>query len=187
MKKLIGSFIVTIIAITITIASTTSTLSSYALADDETVYVQAAKTKLLSDAQMNAGLVSELKRGDSLKVLKKQGLWLQVSVNGASDNAKKAASLVGWISKITVGPNPPVGEAEISAKLGDDKNLTKAARRRASSYSVSASSRGLASGNRQREGRETYESDPKAVEKMEKQGVPEKDVNKFKKDVKLGE
>ncbi|MCM2279219.1 MAG: SH3 domain-containing protein [Oligoflexia bacterium] len=143
----------------------------------ETLYVQPAQTPLKSAPQMNAANITQLRRGEALTVLKKEGIWFQVT----------AGKSTGWISKLFVNTSKPVGEAELSKELADDKNLGKASRRRVSSYAASASTRGLTAGNRMREGRETYQSDFKAVEKMEELKVPENELRNFQQAGKLGQ
>ncbi|MEO5971456.1 MAG: hypothetical protein ABIQ95_16140 [Bdellovibrionia bacterium] len=145
--------------------------------ESERVYVQSVKADLKVEPQLNASSVLSLKRGAELLVIKKEGSWFNVS----------AAGKTGWISKLFVNSNRPVGEAELASELSNDKNLAKAARRRSASYSVSASTRGLTGGSRVREGREKYPSDYDAVDKIDKSKISEKDVKKFQEDGKLSQ
>jgi uncharacterized protein YgiM (DUF1202 family) len=156
-----------------------------AFADPEYVYVNPAKAQLRSEPKMNATVLNELPRGTKLKVSRKEGLWLQVSIEGKANASVKNAQS-GWMSKLFLSPNAPVGEAELG-NLANDNNLSKASRRRSSSYNVSASTRGLTAGNRGREGREKFQSDAEAVEKMDKAKPVEGEVRNFKKDGKLPE
>jgi uncharacterized protein YgiM (DUF1202 family) len=149
------------------------------LADSEVMYVNPAKAQLRSEPKMNAPVLKELVRGTKLTVLKKEGIWYEVATQAKSTEK-------GWISKLFISPNAPVGEAELS-NLANDANLGKASRRRSSSYNVSASTRGLTAGNRGREGREAYQSDSEAVEKMDKLKPAEGEIQKFKKSGKLPE
>jgi hypothetical protein len=140
---------------------------------DETMYVQAVKIELKGAPQMNAAKVADLKRGDELKVLKKDGLWYQV---------KSGASL-GFISKMFVSPNKPVGNADLNADV--QVSLEKTSRRRSSSYSVSASTRGLSADARVRDGREMYRSDYEALKEVEGYEVKKGDLDNFQRSAKL--
>lgn len=151
-------------------------LSSFAFAGEERVYVTSEKAQVKVDPRMDSHVLEELQRGAELKVLKKQGHWFQVSVN----------SKTGWVSRLFVSSHKPVGEADAS-QLAADEKLAGAARRRASSYNVSASTRGLSAEKRGREGREVYQADPAAIDEMEKAKPDENQLRKFKNQGKLSE
>lgn len=143
-----------------------------------TIYVQALKTQLKSEPKFQSTPVVELQRGEILKVLKRQGDWIQVSATPKSTGGGKTVE--GWIGRLFVANQAPVGALELSQKLQNDEGLATAARKRPSSYSVSASTRGLmATGNRVREGREKYEFDEEAVRKLDNLELDEKDVIQF--------
>ena len=149
--------------------------TSQALADStETVYVQAVKVELKNAPKMNAGKVVELKRGDSLSVIKKQDTWYQVRSGGSE----------GWVSKLFVSQIKPVGAAELSSGVGE--SLEKASRRRASSYAVSASTRGLSATDRVREGQGQYRADFEALKEMESYDVSGEHLKNFQKSGKVG-
>ena len=142
------------------------------------LYVQTATAQLKASPKGDAAVTATVKRGDKLTSQAKDGVWFQVTgPNGAK----------GWISKIVVANHAPVGNGDVDKALAADQNLGKAAHKRAGSVSVSASSRGLVSGNRTREGREKYESDDEAVQKLDGQKVDEKELQKFKQDGKMAE
>ena len=146
----------------------------------EKIYVQSVKADLKTEPKLTATSVLSLRRGAELLVLKKEGAWLNVT----------SAGKTGWISKLFVNSNKPVGAAELATELLSDQGLAKATRRRSSSYAVSASTRGLTAGSRTREGREKYQADYDAVDKLEKtdqKTLSEKDVRKFQDDGKLGQ
>lgn len=135
--------------------------------DTETVYVQAAQVDLKSAPQAGAAKVTKLRRSDSLQVLKKEGLWYQVKTGAHS----------GWISRLFVSEHKPVGSAELAKDVGD--SLEKASRRRASSYTVSATTRGLQAESRAREGREQYQSDFEALNRMENYRFDPNELDSF--------
>ena len=130
----------------------------------------------MSSAPVSAG--GALKRGDRLHVIKKQGLWLNVETDAHNQ---------GWISKLFVDHSKPTTEAELVKELDSDQSLAKTARIRSSSYSASATTRGLIAGNRVREGRDKYESDPDAIKRMDSFTLPENELRKFQEVGKLGE
>jgi hypothetical protein len=147
----------------------------------EKVYVQSVKVDLKAEPKLGGSTLISLKRGDELVVQKKEGTWYNVKWTDSSGVKN------GWISKLFVNSNKPVGEAELAAELSTDQSLAKAARRRSSSYSVSASTRGLTGGSRSREGREKYQSDFEAVDKIEKTTVSDQDLRKFQESGKLNQ
>lgn len=140
---------------------------------EETMYVQAVKIELKGAPQMNAAKVADLKRGDELKVIKKDGLWYQV----------KAGAAAGFISRMFVSPNKPVGNADLNADV--QVSLEKTSRRRSSSYSVSASTRGLSADARVRDGREMYRTDYDALKEVEAYEVKKGDLDNFQRSAKL--
>ena len=168
-KKFLHFFLILLSAFTLT------PCQKRAHAESEKLYVQSVKANLMAEPQLNSRSLAILKRGTELKVIRKEGTWYQVS----------ALEKSGWVSKLFVNPTQPMGEAQLATELSQDKNLNKAARRRSSSYGVSASTRGLTSGSRVREGREKYPSDYEAVDKIDKQKAEEHEVDQFKKEGKL--
>lgn len=150
------------------------------LATDEILYVNSEKTQLRSEPQITSSALVEIPRGTALVVLKRDGIWFQVSTQTQD-------SKTGWVSKLFVSSRKPVGEAQVS-HLASDSNLSKTSRRRASSYSVSASTRGLsAESKRSREGRDSYQTDFSSVEKMEKKKIDQNELRNFKNQGKLNE
>ncbi|MFZ9596596.1 MAG: SH3 domain-containing protein [Bdellovibrionia bacterium] len=141
----------------------------------EQLYVQPVHAELKQDPQFNAKKVMDLKRGNLLQVIKKEGNWVQVRFNQKS----------GWVSKLFLNSQKPLKEAELNQELARDENLAKASRRRASSYTVSAATRGLTSSNRTRNGREKYPSDFSGVEKLNQIKVEDKKLLEFKKEGQL--
>ncbi len=143
-------------------------------ASAETLYVQAAQTDLKQASAMNAPRVATLKRGDSLDVQEKQGIWYRVTASGNS----------GWVSKLFVSANKPVGSADLNKEV--QVSLEKASRRRSSSYSVAASTRGLSAVGRAREGRDAYESDFDALREIENFSLSTGKLDNFKRSARLG-
>ena len=105
---------------------------------------------------MNADPVGQVKRGDKVTVLKKEGIWFQI----------RTAEKTGWVSRLFLSSHVPIGQADLDKDV--PTTLEKANRRRSPAYAVSASARGLMIGDRARYGRELYETDFDALDRLEK-------------------
>ena len=147
--------------------------AGFVWAADDTVYVQSVKAQLKSEPKMDAQTVTDLQRGDVLKLIKEQGVWCQVKHKGKD----------GWISKLFVNKRKPIGQAELMQDA--ETTVAKTSRRRESSYAVSAATRGLTATMRTREGREQYQSDAKALEKVENFKIETSELTSFQKSAGL--
>jgi len=132
----------------------------------ETVYVHARQANILSGPSVKAPVVTLVKRGQALVVDAKQGRWLQVSVNNRQ----------GWVSRLLV-KNKPVMD-RVSVLQDADEQLQSNARRRASSATESAATRGLRSDDRLRLSDESV-VDFDSLERMEGLSVSEDDAVTF--------
>ncbi len=129
-----------------------------ALAHAETVYIQSLHADLRTSPAMNAPLMVRLNRGTALQITKHvNGLWLEATVQG-----KK-----GYITRLFVSDHKPIGAQSLVTDVKQNIN----ARRRSSSYAASASTRGLASTDRIREGRASP-ANAAALEAIEKEPQP---------------
>jgi hypothetical protein len=139
-------------------------------ANAETFYVQSVKTAVKDAPNAAAKQVIELTRGATVEVTEKQTLWYAVSVNGTK----------GWVNRLTLSPNKPVGKAELQGQL-ETASLEKASRKRPSgNVDTVASTRAvLAGSDRKRGDQEQYNSDFKTVEQMEKLKMKPDDIEKF--------
>jgi hypothetical protein len=137
------------------------------------MYVQAVHADLKDAPKMSAGKVATLTRGDELAIVSKESVWFEV---------KKGAAH-GWISRLFLSAHPPVGKADLQKDV--PATLEKASRRRPSSYAVAAATRGVMLGERAREGREMYETDYDALEKMEAVSIDQGKLDKFVTSAKL--
>ena len=149
-----------------------SLLSGIALA--ETVFVQAKTAKLRAGKTSLDRVVADLKYGEVLEVLKKEGDWLEV---------RTAAGVRGWIfANKTMATKPSSGD-EALAKLGKSFR-----RREASDVTASAGARGLDKAS------ETYankagisQKDRDAVDGMTAFQIADQEVEDFLKEGGLGE
>ena len=155
-----------------TVIVTVGVFSGIALA--ETVFVQAKTAKLRAGKTSLDRVVADLKYGEVLEVLKKEGDWLEVST---------AAGVRGWIfANKTMATKPSSGD-EALAKLGKSFR-----RREASDVTASAGARGLDKAS------ETYanksgitQQDRDSVDRMTAYQIADQEVEDFLKEGGLGE
>lgn len=138
---------------------------------DPMVYVQSQNTQIKKEAKPTAENLIDVKRGDELKLLSSQGMWLQVEFQGKS----------GWIMKLLTSPNKPVGQADLvnASKINSD---AKTSRRRSNEFAVSAAARGLAATERNRNSVNKQRSNRQAVSDLENIKIEEQEVDQFKKE-----
>ncbi len=134
----------------------------------EPLYVQAAKGALREKPELTAPILQELPRGTAFESIATEGAWYRVKIGVKT----------GFIHRLFVGKQKPL-ETDALQKLGEDQDLAKSVRRRSSSYSVAATTRGLTAGNRVREGRDRYPSDPEALQKIESRQIHPDSLRKF--------
>lgn len=140
------------------------------------VFVQAQSTQLRKEASTTASSLMDLKRGDELLVLKKEGLWLQVKVNNQID---------GWVPKILTSTIKPLGQAQLLKDTAKMDSTAKTSRRRTTDYAVSAATRGLSASERHRPGDESFRSNREAVEELEKIQLTPQQIKNFKTEAQL--
>ncbi len=144
------------------------------LAAAETVYVGATTAKLRSGKTSLDPAVAELKFGEALEVLRKEGGWLEV---------RTAAAVRGWIFANKTTPSKPAGGGDFLAKLGKSMRRTEA-----SEVTASAGARGLdkvSEGYAQRVG--ISQQDRDAVDRMTAYRLTDQEVEDFLRDGGLGE
>ena len=140
------------------------------------VYIQAQTTQLKSEPKSAAIVLAALKRGDEIAVLKADGQWLQV---------KTAKNIEGWVPKILTSSVKPLGQAQLLKDTANLDSNAKTSRRRTSDYAVSAATRGLSAGERRRPGDESFRSNRKAVDELEKIQITPEQTKKFKEEGQL--
>lgn len=155
--------------------------TSPCVADDTAVlYVHAVRADLKAEPKAGATAVSQLKRGVALVVEPQPSQapssphWVRVRVRGGAD------SQVGFVSKLFVRNHPPVGQADLDKDVKDN-SLEKASRRRTSSYSASAATRGYTESSRTRVGRAENATDEGALREVEAARPPAAQVEEFRK------
>ena len=131
----------------------------------ETMYVQSNQAKLMTEPAFKAKQLLLLQRADKVEVLEKAKRWYRVRHQGET----------GWVSKLLLAPQPPLNKA--SVLKGDNTTLQAQARRRASSTSSAAATRGLRQANQQNT--ESGKADFHAVDAMESVEVSPDEAKAF--------
>ena len=148
-------------------------LTSVALA--ETVFVQSKTAKLRSGKTSLDSVVADLKFGESLEVLGKEGNWLEVQTTRGAK---------GWIFAGKTTPTKPAGgEDDVLAKLGKSFRRTEA-----EDVTASAGARGLdkvSEGYANRVGITQQHRD--AIDRMAAYRISDQEVEDFLKQGRLGE
>lgn len=152
-------------------------LSTRLLAAEPTnVFVQSQNTQLRQEPSASSSSLMDLKRGDELQVLKKEGMWLQVKANNQTE---------GWVPKILTSTVKPLGQAQLLKDTAKIDSNAKTSRRRTTDYAVSAATRGLSASERHRPGDESFRSNRKAVDELEKVQITPQQIKNFKDEAKL--
>lgn len=149
----------------------TSALKAFAA---ETVFVNALKVKIYSEAKSSSSVLAESNRGDSLTVSGADGNWLHVSVKGQT----------GWISKLFTSKTPPLKSDDLSKFNSLDKDKVGRVRL---NYENKGAARGLTDSG-PRVSRNSYESDQKkyeAIQFIENQKTDADTIKKFQNEGKL--
>lgn len=136
---------------------------------DETMYVQSASAKLLSDKSFSSAIVLEIHKGEAIKVKSTSGRWTEAVYKNKS----------GWISTLLLAKNPPLEKVTV---ITEDAALGNNARRRASTVATAGATRGLTSDNRQR-ANEDVTINRRAVLKLEQSDISASELAQFRKEL----
>jgi hypothetical protein len=140
----------------------------------ETVYVQARTAQLRSGKTSLDQVVANLRYGDPLEVLKKEGSWLQVKTESGAQ---------GWIYAGKTSKTKPSGGDNGLAQLGRSMRGSEA-----SAVTASAGARGLdkvSEGYANRAG--ISQKDRDTVDRMTAYQIADQEVEEFLKEGGLGE
>ena len=133
---------------------------------DEYLYVMSAQAKILSSPDFSSQSLGNLSKGEKMVNMDKNNNWFKV----------RHGKTVGWVSRLSVSPHPPVKRLHRLAKV-DDK-LQNNSRRRASNVSTTAAVRGLRNMDRNRLNSKDA-MDYAALEQMEQLNIAQSDVYAF--------
>ncbi|MEK9727995.1 MAG: SH3 domain-containing protein [Candidatus Margulisiibacteriota bacterium] len=95
------------------------------------MYVLSNKANIMSEPSMAGQILSSIPHGSKVNVMSTDGIWIEI------DQSK----IKGWICKFNLTENDPKKDSVLDALNKTD--LNKKARRRASSYSTAATTRGF--------------------------------------------
>jgi hypothetical protein len=112
--------------------------STAAVAAEKPAYVKSLVAKVYSVPDFGGKVVGTVPRGEAVSVVESRPQW----------NLVKRADLSGWVSSMILSDTPPLQSGSVFESQEHD--LSKGARRRASSVATSGASRGLVSEERQR-------------------------------------
>ena len=140
----------------------------------ETVYVQAKTAQLRAGKTSLDAVVGNVKFGDALEVVGRDGSWIEV---------KTSAGAKGWIFASKTSASKPSGTNDTLAKLGQSMRGGDA-----SATTASAGARGLvkaSEGYANRAGVSARDRD--AVDRMTTYQIPDQEVEEFLREGGLGE
>ena len=144
------------------------------VASAETVYVQAKIAQLRAGKTSLDNVVANVKFGDSLEVVGRDGSWLEV---------KTSSGARGWIYNNKVSTTKPSGGNDVLAKLGQSMRAGDA-----SATTASAGARGLDKASEGYANRTGISSrDREAVDRMTAYQIPDQEVEEFLREGGLGE
>lgn len=133
---------------------------------EELRYVMSKKADLLLEPKFGAAVVATATQGKQLTLLEQQGSWLRVGFGDAR----------GWVSRLLVGPNPPLEKVSALGQL--DEAATSNVRRRASDVTAAGATRGLTAEDRRRASQEDA-ADFEALSRIEAWRIDDREVETF--------
>lgn len=150
----------------ILMASALIMASSTAFAADEYLYILSARAKLLSEPSFSSQSLDQISKGQKVVNISKTNNWFKV----------KYRNQVGWLSRLSVSPHPPMKRVSLLAK--GDKSLVNQSRLRSSAVSTTAAVRGLRNDGRSRVS-DKSSTNYQALAKMEAFHVKKNDLDQF--------
>lgn len=134
-----------------------------------TIYVQSPIAKLLSEPNI-ASAGKPIKAGSELTQIGEQDMFLKV----------KSGTDTGWIMKLYVSKIPP--SAKVTTAGSQDKSGPIQSRARASTFTETASARGLSESKKLRTRGNSDEYDFESLEWLDKIKVNPEDIEKYKEE-----
>lgn len=132
----------------------------------ETMFIQSKQAKLLSAPNFKSKPIMTLEKATQVEVINKKGRWTEIEFNTER----------GWVSSFILSKSPPLNRVTILK--GDNVDLSKSARKRASAVTTAGAARGLAANDRMRNS-DLQQTDYKALEMVEKLSVTDEEVDEF--------
>ena len=135
-----------------------------------TLFVQSPIAKLLNEPNMSSA-GKPLKSGTEVQQIGEQAMFLKV----------KSGSETGWVLKIYTSKIPPSAKADTAANNGEKSGAIQS-RARASTFTETASARGLNESKKLRTRGNSDEYDFESLEWLDKLSLKPEDVQKYKED-----
>lgn len=130
-------------------------------------YVQSVKAKVMSATSFKSSVMGEVGKGFKFASSGKEGTWVKV----------KYKNKFGYVSSLLLATHPPFLRTGLIK--GDESDIKRGVRRRASSYTSAAAARGLASDDRRRLSTEE-KADYDSVDKMDSFKLTSEEINRFR-------
>jgi hypothetical protein len=134
----------------------------------ESAFVQSAKTRIMKEPNFKSGEAGIAVKGDKLSVVDKGDGWMKITFG----------PITGWVNNLTISSSPPMDRVVVITENSDD--ISSKSRKRASTMTSAAASRGLTDTDRKRLG-DAGSSDYRALREVEKisAAISEKDIDNF--------
>lgn len=135
-------------------------------ADDKYLYILSARAKLLSEPSFKSESLDNISKGQKVETISKTNNWFQV----------KYRNQVGWLSRLSVSPHPPMKRVSLLAKA--DSSMVNQSRKRASAVSTTAAVRGLRGDGRSRVSDQNA-TDYDTLAKIESMHIDNRELSQF--------
>lgn len=132
----------------------------------EFIYVQSIKADIMAEPSLNADVKGKAVKGDRLIVIEETAGWYKINFRDKT----------GWVSRLLVAPAPPM--KKVSVITGEEQDIGKESRRRASMLITASAARGLTEEDRRRLGHKEL-VDYSSLERLEAISIRQQDVFDF--------
>ena len=135
-------------------------------------YVQSIKAKVLAGPSFKSRIIGEASKGTKFVSRGREGSWVKVVFYQNE----------GYVSSLLLSKYPPMNK--LSVIKGDEVDIKRSVRRRASTYTSAAAARGLTQDDRRRLSRDE-KADYSGLDKMESFTISPEEVARFMEGSKL--
>ena len=153
--------------------TTLLTTSGLCFAEQNLLYVQSSKAKMMAQPKFSAEVVSTLQQGTELELIEREKRWVYVQEGGQT----------GWVSSFLLSKQPPLKKISVLENR-EAQNLEDSARRRASAVTTAGAARGLSAEDRKRANAQN-KADFLALEQVEDFQLSASEVQSFAREGQL--
>lgn len=138
------------------------------IASAKDLFVQSVKTKIMSEPNFKAQVISTANRGDKLEQVEAKDGWFKV----------KAGATSGWVNHLAVADSAPLDK--VTVVTADAADLQDKSRKRSSAITSAAAARGLSDAERKRMS-EVGQADYRAMAQLEElaAGISDREIRDF--------